>query len=226
MDRLTKKEGLLGQSSAMLAGAISLFATVLALAASSICVAAPAKASADTASAAGHYAATRYNWNQDAVAALQSLTTAAAASFNEAVPSAGLGAPGSCSTGAATETIDGNVHFLYSWTGDAIQPSWTTLGIRGATDTSVSGAFDVANLADPSTLTLRGTGAVMINRGAGRNDGLVSVCSALFGDVLSTSYRWNHADEINQLLGVVGQYAEDPVAVIRTHANRLKLQGL
>jgi triacylglycerol lipase len=44
--------------------------------------------------------------------------------------------------------------------------------------------------------------------------------------VLSTSYRWNHADEVNQILGVVGERGEDPVAVIRAHANRLKLQGL
>ena len=66
----------------------------------------------------------------------------------------------------------------------------------------------------------------MINRGSGQNDGVVSKCSALYGKVLSTSYKWNHLDEINQLLGVRGAYAEDPVAVIRTHANRLKLAGV
>jgi triacylglycerol lipase len=100
------------------------------------------------------------------------------------------------------------------------------LGVRSAKDTSVSGALDAANFTDPTTITLRGTGMAMINRGAGENDGLVSVCSSLYGKVLSTSYRWNHLDEINQLLGTVGQNAEDPIAVIRTHANRLKLQGL
>src|SRR6202051_3677646 len=167
-----------------------------------------------------------HNTNQDAAAALRALTTSGATSFNQAVPSAGLGAPGSCGSGAQTETVGGNTHFLYSWTGNAIQPSWAMLGVRSAKDTSVSGALDVANFSDPTTITLRGIGTAMINRDAGENDGLVSVCSSLYGKVLSTSYRWNHLDEINQLLGIVGQNAEDPVAVLRTHANRLKLQGL
>ncbi len=167
-----------------------------------------------------------FNTNQDAIAALTALTSTGAAQFNTAVPSAGLGAPGSCRTGAPTETVDGHTHYLYSWAGSAIAPAWSALGLRGASDSSVSGPFDWANFADPSTLTLLGSGAVMINRNSGPNDGLVSVCSALFGQVLSTSYHWNHVDEINQVLGVLGQNAEDPVAVIRTHANRLKLQGL
>ncbi|WP_442809138.1 esterase/lipase family protein [Trinickia soli] len=167
-----------------------------------------------------------FNTNQDAIAALTALSTTGAAQFNDAVPSAGLGAPGSCQTGAPTETVDGNTHYLYSWAGSAIEPTWSALGLRGAADTSVSGPFDAANVLDPSTLTLLGSGAVMINRNSGPNDGLVSVCSALFGQVLSTSYHWDHVDEINQVFGVLGQDAEDPVAVIRTHANRLKLQGL
>ena len=167
-----------------------------------------------------------FNTNQDAVAALTALTTQSAAQYNEAVPSAGLGAPGSCQTGAPTESVNGNLHYLYSWAGSAIQPSWSAPGVQGATDTSVSGLFDPANLKDPSTLTLRGSGTIMINRHSGPNDGLVSVCSALFGQVLSTRYHWDHVDEINQVFGVLGQNAEDPVAAIRTHANRLKLQGL
>lgn len=167
-----------------------------------------------------------HNTNQDAAAALQALTTSGAASFNAAVPSAGLGVPGTCRSGKATETLGGNTHYLYSWTGDAIQPTWSVLRVRGASDTSISGVLDPATYADPTTLTLFGTGAVMINRNAGQNDGLVSVCSALYGNVLSTRYRWNHLDEINQMFGWMGFYAEDPRAVIRTHANRLMLQGL
>lgn len=167
-----------------------------------------------------------FNRNQDTSAALAALTTFGAAQFNALVPTAGLGAAGSCETGAPTETIDGNTHYLYSWAGSAIQPTWSALGLRGATDTSVSGRLDSANLLDPSTIALLGSGTIMINRDAGPNDGLVSVCSALFGNVLSTGYHWNHVDEINQVLGTLGQRAEDPVAVIRAHANRLKLQGL
>ena len=43
-----------------------------------------------------------HNTNQDALAALQTLTTARAATYNQNYPSAGLGAPGSCQTGAPT----------------------------------------------------------------------------------------------------------------------------
>lgn len=167
-----------------------------------------------------------HNTNQDALAALQTLTTTQAASFNQSYPSVGLGAPGSCQSGAATENVGGNTHLLYSWGGTAIQPTFSVLGVTGATDTSTIPVVDPANVADPSTLALLGTGTVMINRGSGANDGVVSRCSSLFGQVLSTSYKWNHLDEINQLLGVRGAYAEDPVAVIRTHANRLKNQGV
>lgn len=167
-----------------------------------------------------------HNTNQDALAALQTLTTARAATYNQNYPSAGLGAPGSCQTGAPTETVGGNTHLLYSWAGTAIQPTISVFGVTGATDTSTLALVDPANALDLSTLALFGTGTVMINRGSGQNDGLVSKCSALYGKVLSTNYKWNHLDEINQLLGVRGAYAEDPVAVIRAHANRLKLAGV
>ncbi|MEW6341276.1 MAG: triacylglycerol lipase [Pseudomonadota bacterium] len=165
-----------------------------------------------------------HNTNQNALAALGALTTAGAASFNASYPSAGLGAPGSCQTGAATETVNGNTHLLYSWAGSAIQPT-SVLGIQGAVDTSV-GPLDPADVLDPSTLLLYGSGTIMVNRQSGPNDGLVSVCSALYGKVLSTTYKWNHLDEINQLLGILGENAADPVAVIRTQANRLKTQGV
>ena len=167
-----------------------------------------------------------HNTNQNALAALQTLTTAGAAAFNAAVPSVGIGAPGSCQTGSPTENVNGYTHALYSWAGSAIQPTWSALGVQGAQDTSVSGAFDPANFTDPSTVTLLGSGTIMINRNSGPNDGLVSVCSALYGQVLGTGYHWNHVDEINQVLGVLGRNSEDPVAVIRAHANRLKQQGL
>ncbi|RKP48244.1 triacylglycerol lipase [Trinickia fusca] len=166
------------------------------------------------------------NTNQDALAALTALTTSGAAAYNQRVPSVGLGAPGSCQTGAPTETIDGNQHWLYSWAGSAIQPSISVFGVQGGTDTSVWSPLDWANVTDPSTLALLGSGTVMLNRNAGPNDGVVAVCSALYGQVLSTSYHWNHFDEVNQILGVRGADAEDPLAVIRDHANRLKLQGL
>lgn len=166
------------------------------------------------------------NSNQDALAALNTLTTTSAAAFNTQYPSAGLGAPGSCQTGAPTEAVGGNTHLLYSWAGTNVQSAGTLFGATATRDASTIPLVDPANALDPSTLVLLGTGTVMMNRNSGPNDGLVSMCSSLYGSVLSTSYKWNHLDEINQLLGVRGAYAEDPLAVIRTHANRLKLAGV
>ena len=87
------------------------------------------------------------------------------------LPECGLGAPGSCQTGAPTETVGGNTHLLYSWAGTAIQPTLPVLGVTGATDTSTLPVVDPANALDLSTLALLGTGTVMINRGSGQNDG-------------------------------------------------------
>lgn len=59
------------------------------------------------------------------------------------------------------------------------------------------------------------------------NDGLVSRCSSHFGQVLRDDYPQNHLDEINQVLGAIGQGAgADPVPLYRAHANRLKKAGL
>jgi triacylglycerol lipase len=167
-----------------------------------------------------------HNANQDALTAVRQLTTKGAASFNRLLPSAGLGLK-SCSSGEPTETRDGHTHLVYSWTGRAIEPSKTLFGgWMIANDASVLGFFDRANWIDPSTRTLFATGTIMVGRGAGLNDGLVSVCSSMYGRVLATRYRWNHFDEINQLMGLLGQHAEDPRTVIRVHANRLKREGV
>ncbi|AGK51572.1 lipase [Burkholderia thailandensis MSMB121] len=167
-----------------------------------------------------------HNTNQDAIAALNALSTPHATQFNAQFPSAGLGAPGACATGAPSETIGGNVHLLYSWSGSAYQPI-TVLGLTtGALDRSTVPLIDPANVLDPSTLVFLTAGNVMALRQAGLNDGFTSTCSSLYGTVISTDYKWNHFDEINQLLGIRGAYAADPVAVLRTHANRLKLQGV
>jgi triacylglycerol lipase len=166
------------------------------------------------------------NSQQDMMAGLRSLTSVYSADFNAAFPSAGLGTRGSCQTGASTENVQGHTHLLYSWTGSAIQPG-TGSGISVPRDTSVA-LIDAANTLDMSTSVLHNTGVLMMNRGSGPNDGMVSVCSAMYGKVLSTRYKWNHFDEINQLLGIRGTHAkaEDPVMVMRTHANRLKAEGV
>ena len=59
-----------------------------------------------------------------------------------------------------------------------------------------------------------------------QNDGLVGQCSSHLGSVLRDDYGWYHLDEVNQIFGLRGLFASNPVSVIRTHANRLKNAGL
>ncbi|WP_323119144.1 esterase/lipase family protein [Burkholderia alba] len=167
-----------------------------------------------------------HNTNQDSIAALNALSTSYTAQFNQLFPSPGLGRAGSCTTGAASETVAGNTHLLYSWTGSAYQPISLFGIVTGALDTSVIPLIDPANVLDPSTLVFLTAGNVMALQGAGQNDGFTSVCSSLYGTVISTGYKWNHFDAINQLFGIRGAYAADPVAVMRTQANRLKGAGI
>ena len=58
------------------------------------------------------------------------------------------------------------------------------------------------------------------------NDGLVGRCSAHLGQVIRDDYFQNHLDEVNQIAGLVSFFEVSPIAVFRTHANRLKLAGL
>lgn len=139
---------------------------------------------------------------QDPLAALHLLTAQGSAEFNQRIPSAGLVAD--CNAQAGTVDVrDGNRQQLYSWTGNA----------QGT---------NILDLADPVMVI---GGWVMNGYGQNANDGLVPVCSARFGKVLGT-YSWNHIDEVNHLFGLRGLFSADPVAVIRSHANRLKLAGL
>ncbi|MEP3591000.1 MAG: triacylglycerol lipase [Marinobacter sp.] len=57
-------------------------------------------------------------------------------------------------------------------------------------------------------------------------DGLVPACSMKVGRVLGVDYAHNHLDQVNQLFGLVGRNAADPVQLYRQQANRLKNLGL
>ncbi|OTG67137.1 lipase family alpha/beta hydrolase [Acinetobacter silvestris] len=104
----------------------------------------------------------------------------------------------SCADGAAQAK---GIYF-YSWTGIA----------------------NTTNLLDPDT-ALTALGPVAFSGKA--NDGLVSKCSSKLGKTIRDDYRWNHFDEVNQILGLRDYlFSPDPVSVYRQHANRLKLQGL
>lgn len=161
--------------------------------------------------------------NQDAAGAWKEVSVDGMADFNKNFPTSGINQNAACSTGAAQETINGNVHLLYSWTGAAIVSKQGVLGTY-VTDTSTT-LFDPAYL-DFATGLMEATGQIMANRGVTVGDGLVSVCRAKFGRVIGDKFNWNHTDEVNQMFGILGAKAENPVMVIRTHANRLKQAGV
>ncbi|WP_423197484.1 MULTISPECIES: esterase/lipase family protein [unclassified Cupriavidus] len=159
---------------------------------------------------------------QDWQANVRSLSTSGAAAQNARLDAAlKPGTPSAlgpdCRTEGATtemrEGVDANgnkttyVHAAYSWTG------------RG-------GRFSLlrSNLLDPSTYKFAISARRLEQQGVGPNDGLVSVCSSKWGKVLSTSYYWNHFDEVNQILGM--HQDVDPRTVLLNHANRLRRDNL
>lgn len=139
---------------------------------------------------------------QDPYGALNLMTTEGSAAYTRRFPSAGL-ASDCHATASSTDVRNGHVQRLYSWTGS-------------------SSGTNVLDVLDP--VLVLGDLSIRL-RGGGDNDGLVSVCSSRFGQVLGT-YAWNHVDQINHLFGLRGLFSADPVVTIRTHANRLKQAGL
>lgn len=136
------------------------------------------------------------HYSEDVIAAASSLSTAGAAKFN-AVHTTGVPTT-ACGQGAATGA---NGMRLYSW----------------------GGTSPVTNVFDPLDLLF---GATSLAFNGAASDGLVGQCSNHFGTVLRDNYPWNHGDAINQLFGLRGLFTPDPKAVIRDHANRLKMAGL
>lgn len=131
---------------------------------------------------------------QNGKAALQSLSTAGTAAFNQRHPQ---GLPTSaCGEGAP---VVNGVHY-FSWSG-------------GRTWTNALDALDPIFLA---------TGLAM----GEKNDGLVASCKSHLGRVIRDDYGMNHADEVNQLIGIVNLFETSPVTVFRQQANRLQALGL
>jgi triacylglycerol lipase len=131
---------------------------------------------------------------QDALGAVQSLSSGGAAVFNQKFP-AGLAAT-RC---GATPSSAGGIP-LYSWAGSSVLTNFLDIS---------DPALGIASLfySEPS-------------------DGLVGRCSSHFGKVVRDSFSMNHLDEVNQLFGLTSIFETSPVAVFRSHANRLKNAGL
>lgn len=135
---------------------------------------------------------------QDALAGLDSLTTAGALDFNARFPA---GIPVSaCGEG---DYVVNNVRY-YSW----------------------SGTGHITNLLDPVDIPLAALDLAFIGQADRQNDGLVGRCSSHVGKVIRDNYNMNHLDEVNQVLGLTALFETDPVVVYRNHANRLKNAGL
>lgn len=136
---------------------------------------------------------------QDAIDALETLTTVGAADVNSRHPW-GLDLVNEC--GYPGEDIDvlGHEIKMFSWVG---------------TDTFTN-VFDVS---DPFLTT---TGLAFAGE---PNDGLVGQCSQYLGDVVFDNQDMNHIDAINHLFGVHSLWLE-PITLYRMHVNRLKNRGL
>ncbi len=87
---------------------------------------------------------------------------------------------------------------------------------------SWSGNRWLTNILDPSTALFGLTSLVYDER----SDGLVGQCSSRLGAVIRDDYRLNHADQINQVLGLTHLFGPSPKSLFRIHANRLRQQGL
>ncbi|MBF0100374.1 MAG: triacylglycerol lipase [Desulfobacterales bacterium] len=145
---------------------------------------------------------------QDAQASIYSLSSEGIAQFNQTYPCAGV---------PVTKNGEGAYSENYTFNGQTYNIkyfSWT-------------GTNSVTNVLDPLELLFGAMGAVINLYGhEPANDGAVPAFSARFGQVLRADYPWNHADEVNQVCGILGLLAPDPLSVVRTHANRLKTMGL
>lgn len=108
--------------------------------------------------------------------------------------------PKDCQTQGMKITANGIHH--YSWMGN--RQATNPLDIIESTIVSLGGTF------------LKGEA----------NDGALPLCSGRYGQIIRQDYAHNHFDKVNQFFGILGPFAQDPIALYRQHANRLKLQGL
>jgi len=139
---------------------------------------------------------------QDPLLALDALTTEGVARFNSAYPQ---GLPSEWG-GEGAERVDG-VHY-YSWSG-CIQHALVSEG---------------RNAFDPLHLALRSY-ALLFEREAAFNDGLVGRYSSHLGKVIRSDYPMDHVDTINQTAGVVRK-SVDSVKLYVDHAGLLFRKGL
>lgn len=128
---------------------------------------------------------------------LKSISEKGSAEFNAKFPTAAI--PQDCGHG---QKVTSNGVYHYSWTGTS-----QSTNMLDAVDNVIS---QLAPLSYKNK----------------DNDGLVSRCNSHLGQVIRDNYNQTHLDEVNQIMGLRGTFAPDPVALYRQQANRLKLDGL
>lgn len=135
---------------------------------------------------------------QDAVAALDTLTTPGTADLNTRH---GWGVDTVNYCGSTAEDVDvlGHDIKMFSWVGT----------------NTFTNVFDAL---DPFLVT---TSLVF----GEPSDGLVGRCSQYLGNVVYDNQSMNHLDAVNQLFGIHSVWL-DPITLYRAHANRLKNRGL
>ncbi|SUC00314.1 hypothetical protein [Proteus penneri] len=137
---------------------------------------------------------------QDAVAALEALTTENVTEFNKKYPQ-GLPA---VRGGEGKEVVNGVYYYSF---GSYIQGS--IVGEKG-------------NLLDPTHAAMRILNAFFTER---ENDGLVGRTSMRLGKLVKDDYAEDHLDMVNQVAGLVGR-GEDIVAIYTNHAEFLASKRL
>ena len=163
---------------------------------------------------------------QDSLSVLNDFTQQGMKQFNTKYPCAGVPAGGSygnhkygsdaASTwakagdgrAAAMSTTDPTAILYYSFQGN-IGHGWST---------NVFDPFDNIGMVLTNLFNER-------EGYYGDADAFIPVSSGRFGNVISSSYYWNHCDEQNQGLGLRAWFSANPLTVYRAHANRLKLAG-
>lgn len=132
------------------------------------------------------------------IEALQAMNPEAIQAFNRKYGSVAI--PQNCQSQGSKLTPNGIYH--YSWMGN--RQATNSLDVIESTVVTLGSSF------------LKGKA----------NDGALPLCSGRYGQIICQDYAHNHFDEVNQFFGILGPFAQDPVALYRQHANRLKLQGL
>jgi len=158
------------------------------------------------------------NNQAQAIGALNTLTSSGAAEFNGYIPAALRN--GNCRTAPTSVSF-----FPFSITKDySVNDGDAVVG--GVNYYSMAGTSSLLNYnpADPIDYALAATN-LSFDFGED-NDGLIGRCSTHLGKVIRDDYTMNHNDFTNSTNGLRGLGTNDPLAVYKSHARRLKDAGL